>query len=100
MAVLSDGETKMALKLEAKEATMSVQGKAGRVSDKFKASVTGKPLDIRVDPRIFMDLFGKVSGIEIDMNFYKVVGAMSSYRLETKVDGGKLTLIGTYDEAK
>lgn len=100
MAVLTDGETKMALTLTEKDVTMSVQGKGGRVSDKFKAKVKGKPLDIRVDPRIFMDLFNKVSGVELDMNFYKKPGAMSAYRLETKVDGGSLTLIGTFDEAK
>uniref|UniRef100_A0AB39CEE9 DNA polymerase processivity factor n=1 Tax=Pseudomonas phage HRDY3 TaxID=3236930 RepID=A0AB39CEE9_9VIRU len=100
MAVLTDGTTKMALHLEKGSASMSVQGKGGRVSDKFKANVTGKPLDIRVDPRIFMDLFNKISGVEIDMNFYKIPGAMSAYRLATKVEGGTLTLVGTYDEAK
>jgi hypothetical protein len=100
MAVLTDGETKMALALEEGHVKMSVQGKGGRVSDEFEANVTGKAMDIRVDPRIFMDLFNKVSGIEIDMNFYKVPGAMSAYRLVTKVDGGTLTLVGTYDEAK
>jgi len=100
MSVLTDGTTKMALHLEKGSASMSVQGKGGRVSDKFKANVTGKPLDIRVDPRIFMDLFNKISGVEIDMNFYKVPGAMSAYRLGTKIDGGTLTLVGTYDEAK
>jgi DNA polymerase III sliding clamp (beta) subunit (PCNA family) len=100
MSVLSDGETKMALAFSKGKTIMSVQGKGGKVSDEFKANVTGKPMDIRVDPRIFMDLFNKVSGIEIDMNFYKVPGAMSAYRLVTKVDDGTLTLVGTYDEAK
>lgn len=100
MSVLSDGETKMALAFSKGKTLMSVQGKGGKVSDEFKSNNTGKPMDIRVDPRIFMDLFNKVSGIEIDMNFYKVPGAMSAYRLVTKVDGGTLTLVGTYDEAK
>ena len=100
MSVLTDGETKMALAFSKGEAKMSVQGKGGKVSDEFKANVTGKPMDIRVDPRIFMDLFNKISGVEIDMNFYKVPGAMSAYRLVTKIDGGTLTLVGTYDEAK
>jgi len=100
MSVLSDGDTKMALALEKGKARMSVQGGGGKVSDEFKAKVEGKPLDIRVDPRIFMDLFNKISGVEIDMNFYKVPGAMSAYRLVTKIDGGTLTLVGTYDEAK
>nr|DAF93407.1 MAG TPA: beta clamp protein [Myoviridae sp. ctshb19] len=100
MSVLSDGDTKMALALDKGKVRMSVQGNGGRVSDEFKANVSGKPLDIRVDPRIFMDLFNKISGVEIDMNFYKVAGAMSAYRLVTKIDGGALTLVGTYDEAK
>jgi len=57
-------------------------------------------LQIRVDPRIFMDLFNKAKDMEINMNFYKIPGAMATYRFITKTEEGTLTLVGTYDEAK
>ena len=100
MAVLTDGETRMALSITEGNVAMSVQGKGGKVSDSFKAKTTGKPLQIRVDPRIFMDLFNKAKDVEINMDFFKIPAAMSTYRFITKVDGGTLTLVGTYDEAK
>jgi DNA polymerase III sliding clamp (beta) subunit (PCNA family) len=100
MAVLTDGETRMAIAIADGEVNMHVQGKGGKVSDKFKAETTGKPLQIRVDPRIFMDLFNKAKDMEINMNFYKIPAAMSTYRFITKTDEGTLTLVGTYDEAK
>lgn len=100
MSVLADGETRMALAITDGKVSMSLQGKGGKVHDEFKAVTTGKELQIRVDPRIFMDLFNKAKDVEIDMNFYKIPAAMSTYRFSTKVDGGSLTLIGTYDDAK
>lgn len=100
MSVLTDGETRMAMTIDDGVVSMTVQGKGGKVSDKFKAKTTGKGLQIRVDPRIFLDLFNKAKDQDIDMNFYKIPAAMSTYRFTTKVDDGTLTLVGTYDEAK
>lgn len=100
MAVLTDQETKMAITISEKETTLSVRGKGGIVSDSFKAKAEGKPLDMRVDPRIFMDLFNKVKADEVTMVMYKIPAAMSTFMLTNKMDEGTLTLVGTYDEAK
>jgi DNA polymerase III sliding clamp (beta) subunit (PCNA family) len=100
MAVLTDQDTKMAITIDKEKTTLSVKGKGGVVSDSFKAKATGKPLDMRVDPRIFMDLFNKVKADEVTMVMYKIPAAMSTFMLTNKLDNGTLTLVGTYDEAK
>lgn len=101
MAVLTDQETKMALTIDKKSVGLHVSGKGGSVSDSFKTKVDGKPIDMRVDPRLFMDLFNKVKEKSVNMDVYFVgAGSMSSYVFSAKRDGGDLTLIGTYDKAK
>lgn len=100
MSALTDKDTRMAIQMSGGTVTLSVNGKGGRVSDKFKAETTGKDIDMRVDPRVFMDLFKKLSEDVVVMSIYKVAGAMSSFMLTSKVKDGKLTLVGTYDEAK
>lgn len=100
MAVLTDKDTKMAITITKDETTLSVRGSGGMVSDSFKSKSSGKPLDMRVDPRIFMDLFNKVKADEVTMVIYKIPAAMSTFMLTNKLDNGTLTLVGTYDEAK
>lgn len=100
MAVLTDKDTKMAITIAKDETTLSVRGSGGMVSDSFKSKSKGKPLDMRVDPRIFMDLFNKVKADEVTMVIYKIPAAMSTFMLTNKLDNGTLTLVGTYDEAK
>ena len=100
MSALTDKDTRMAIQMSGKTVTLSVNGKGGRVSDKFEATTSGKDIDMRVDPRVFMDLFKKLSEDSVVMSIYKVPGAMSSFVLKSKVNDGNLTLVGTYDEAK
>lgn len=100
MSALTDKDTRMAIQMSGGTVTLSVNGKGGRVSDKFDAETTGKDIDMRVDPRVFMDLFKKLNDDVVVMSIYKVPGAMSSFMLKAKVNDGNLTLVGTYDEAK
>lgn len=100
MRALTDKDTRMAIQMTKGEVTLAVNGKGGRVSDKFKAKTTGKDIDMRVDPRIFMDLFKKLEEDSVLMSVYKVPGATSSFMLKSQVNDGSLTLVGTYDEAK
>lgn len=100
MSALADKDTRMAIQMSGKAVTLSVNGKGGRVSDKFEATTSGKDIDMRVDPRVFMDLFKKLNEDSVVMTIYKVPGAMSSFILKSKVNDGNLTLVGTYDEAK
>lgn len=100
MAVLTDQETKMAITIDGDVTKLSVRGKGGAVSDEFQAKATGKNLDMRVDPRIFMDLFGKIKAESVTMVMYKIPAASSTFMLTNKLDIGMLTLVGTYDEAK
>lgn len=100
MSALTDKDTRMAIQMAGGVVTLSVNGKGGRVSDKFEAETTGKDIDMRVDPRVFMDLFKKLNEDVVVMSIYKVPGAMSSFMLKAKVNDGNLTLVGTYDEAK
>lgn len=100
MAVLTDNETKMALSVGKNDVSISVKGKGGMASDSFSSKVKGKPIEMRVDPRLFMDLFNKVKEDEIAMELYKIPGAASTFKIRAKLDDGMLTMIGTYDEAK
>jgi DNA polymerase III sliding clamp (beta) subunit (PCNA family) len=100
MGALTDKDTRMAIQMSKNEVTLAVNGKGGRVSDKFKAKTEGKDIDMRVDPRIFMDLFKKLEVENVLMNVYKATGATSAYVLKSEVNDGNLTLVGTYDEAK
>lgn len=101
MAVLTDNETKMALTVAKSDVSISIKGKGGGMaSDSFPSKTTGKPAEMRVDPRIFMDLFNKVKEDEIVMELYKIPGAASTFKFRSKLDDGMLTMIGTYEEAK
>lgn len=100
MSALTDKDTRMAIQMSKGEVTLAVNGKGGRVTDKFSAKTKGKDIDMRVDPRIFMDLFKKLEVDSVLMSVYKVPGATSSFMLKSDVNDGSLTLVGTYDEAK
>lgn len=94
-------DTKMAFAVGKKSVEIQMTTRTGAVSDEFKATVEGEARTAHIDPRILSDLFKKVKGDEIPMEFFVgKKGTSSCFKIVSKQsDTSRLTQIGTfYDE--
>lgn len=94
-------DTKMAFAVGGKSVEIRMTTRSGEVNDAFKAEVAGEKRTAHIDPRIMNDLFKKVKGDEIPMEFFVgKKGTSSCFRIVSKQsDTARLTQIGTfYDE--
>ncbi|MNV25350.1 hypothetical protein D3C71_1164460 [compost metagenome] len=91
----------MTFDVSTKGVKVNMTTKSGSVSDSFKAEVNGESRSVHIDPRIFNDLFKKVSGKEVPMEFFGGnKGTSSCFRIVSSLSkSARLTQIGTfYDE--
>jgi hypothetical protein len=101
MFAITDEDTKLQIAVREGKAKISLTTRAGSVSDIFKVEMKGKPRVAHIDPRIFNDLFKKISDDEIPMEFYiGDKGASSCFKFSTSPsEDANLIQIGTfYDE--
>lgn len=101
MFAITTEDTRMTFDVNAKGVKVNMTTKSGSVSDSFKADVSGESRSVHIDPRIFNDLFKKVSGKEVPMEFFGgAKGASSCFRIVSRQSkSARLTQIGTfYDE--
>lgn len=100
-AIITD-DTRMAFSVGEKNVKVSMTTKSGSVSDAFKAHIQGATRTVHIDPRIFNDLFKKLAGKEIPMEFFgdQKKGSSACFRLVSQPSkSARLTQIGTfYDE--
>lgn len=100
-AIITD-DTRMAFGVSSKAVKVSMTTKSGSVTDAFKAEISGETRTVHIDPRIFNDLFKKVSGKEVPMEFFgdQKKGSSACFRLVSNPSkSARLTQIGTfYDE--
>lgn len=99
-AIVAD-DTRMTMQVGGKAVKVNLTTKSGTVSDAFKAEVEGKTRSVHIDPRIFNDLFKKVQGKEVPMEFFAgAAGGSSCFRIvSVQSKSARLTQIGTcYDE--
>lgn len=101
MFAITTEDTRMTFDVSGKGVKVNMTTKSGSVSDAFKAEVNGEARSVHIDPRIFNDLFKKVSGKEVPMEFFGGAKGMSScFRIvSVQSKSARLTQIGTfYDE--
>ncbi|MNQ34445.1 hypothetical protein D3C85_479000 [compost metagenome] len=101
MFAITTEDTRMTFDVSTKGVKVNMTTKSGSVSDSFKAEVNGESRSVHIDPRIFNDLFKKVSGKEVPMEFFGGnKGTSSCFRIVSSLSkSARLTQIGTfYDE--
>ena len=98
MFAITTEDTKMSFNVGQKSVKVELTTKTGRVADAFKAKVEGEARTAHIDPRIFNDLFKKVKGDQVPMDFFGGnKGVSSCFRIVSKQsDTARLTQIGTF----
>lgn len=99
MGPLMDTETKLVLNTSEHDLELSLAGKSGTVSDTFLQPFVVPKMSLRLDAKIFLDLFSKTDN-DAEVFLFHVPHAMNSYMCREATADGTLTLVGIFEVAK
>lgn len=101
MFAIINEDTKMTLSVVKDAVKIEMSTKGGAVKDAFKTKMKGKEKDIRIDPRIFQDLFKQVDGKIVPMSIHlpKTKGQSGGFKIESdKSETATLIQVGTFHD--